>query len=281
MNLDDGNICDECSDSFFFEDGECKKCIYRFEYCNNCNADECTECIDNFSLKDDGLCWESHCAEYLDEFRDYCISCEYDEETGIQWLLDGITGVCVEACDDMTQKTDLNSNICRNLCEADEYYDFEDPTNCIPCAEYDADGADFTYCTACWEVDDIIRPYNETLLYCDDCGEILRPTDDQQSCEHTYCVSISPLDELECLLCENNYYRALDTTRCWEECPLNYGYEIFERDNYTRRACDMPCAADEFRDFGTKLCYPCNDYIDGCTSCEFDLEKFAPVCLNC
>lgn len=80
MNLYDNTICDLCEDGRFFENGQCKLCSTRFEYCETCDADTCLTCIDRFIVKDDGLCWENHCAEYRDEWRDFCHSCEIDED---------------------------------------------------------------------------------------------------------------------------------------------------------------------------------------------------------
>lgn len=279
MNLWDNNVCDMCHGSRFFENGTCNLCSKKFTNCNHCDADRCLECTENFILKDDGLCWEDHCAEYLEDRRDFCVACELDAD-GHQWLLDENTGMCVESCDDDKQLTDLQNNVCRKLCAVNEYYDFENPSKCIPCNSFVSETTNLTYCNACWEVDGIIRPKDETMLYCDDCGDILRPTSDQLSCEHKWCEEVDPRDELYCEECFSNYYRAIDTTRCWKTCPLD-DYEVFEKDMFTERTCAVGCEDNEFLSYHDKECHPCNDEIDGCNSCEFNFEEDSVVCLSC
>ena len=102
MNLDDNTICDQCEDSYFFEDGQCIKCTKRFQYCDLCDAENCLECSNTFELKEDGLCWEDHCIEYLDERRNFCLTCEVDED-GNQWYRNENSGNCVLECDPETQ----------------------------------------------------------------------------------------------------------------------------------------------------------------------------------
>ena len=98
MDLYESKNCNVCEEGHFFEDHECKRCDKRFDYCHQCNAEECMDCIDQFILKEDGLCWEDHCDEYLGEFRDECVSCRLEED-GTQWLLDEDRGSCVDQCD--------------------------------------------------------------------------------------------------------------------------------------------------------------------------------------
>jgi len=106
MNLWDNNVCDRCHGSRFFENGACNLCSKRFTNCASCDAEQCLECAENFILKEDGLCWEDHCAEYLEDRRDFCVACELDAD-GHQWLLDENTGMCVKSCNPDKQFTDL------------------------------------------------------------------------------------------------------------------------------------------------------------------------------
>lgn len=101
MNMFDSFVCDQCYDGYFFENGQCIRCSKRFKYCDKCDAESCSECIQEFELKDDGLCWEDHCIEYLNDQRNFCLSCEVDE-FGQQWLRNENTGKCVLECDENT-----------------------------------------------------------------------------------------------------------------------------------------------------------------------------------
>ena len=70
----------------------------------------------------------------------------------------------------------------------------------------------------------------------------MRHTVEKDGCEHSWCIDVDSEDELLCHECENNYYMAWDTTRCWKECPNDY--VVYERDDFTDRMCGEICEND-------------------------------------
>lgn len=187
-------------------------------------------------------------------------------------------GYCVSSCPvDSTSTTplwyaDSDHRICRKWCPAGTFYDENDPLNCLEC---DDENYGIRHCEQC----SYFSGVGSTLM-CNDCAGPLEPTDNRQQCEHKWCKSINATDPFDCILCMDNFYKDVETTRCRDDC-WNYEKDVqYQKDQFTPRTCGRVCESHEFLDITDKRCKECSDHIDSCSECH-QTNDFNTVCTAC
>ena len=246
-----GNKCvDECKGNTYHVDTPIKKCELCKENCSKCNnKEECTECIDRYSL-DDFSCVEN-CPEGKYEEDKKCLKCKTECKTCIN-------GSTCKSCNDGGYLFG-DQCISASKCTEDKTSIADSQTNiCSPCS---------SSCLTCQDTIDTCTSCSApSVLYYGSC---------EDRCPNTYyalnfeckkcvepCANCNTVEE--CTSCIEGKFFMPEVFRCRDRCPDHY-YDI-------RNVCHK-CA---------DTCLTCERQSFHCTSCEGILNLHNNRCIeNC
>jgi len=104
-------------------------------------------------------------------------------------------------------------------------------------------------------------------------------------CALANCRTVNTADPTKCDVCQDGFYRAWDSTRCYarniqdvtKSCPSTY--VTYSNPN----VCGPICPSGQYANATTKLCQSCSTAATGgitnCATCGY--ENGALVCLTC